>query len=85
MGSIDGRISHLEGRIGLGSEAEEARHRRQSQEELRAEAIRELNAFEHRIRSMSPEERQAWRNRPSRQEELEELEDLIRQRREDGF
>jgi hypothetical protein len=33
---------------------------------------------------MSESEWQAWRNRPSRQAEIQELENLIRQRREDG-
>ena len=80
MGSLNGRIERLEGRVGIPkAEAEREEERRMS--ETRARVIAELNAFEDRIRSMSEAEREAWRNDPSRQAELRELEERIERRR----
>ena len=80
MGSLNGRIERLEGRVGIPkAEAEREEERRMS--ETRARVIAELNAFEARIRSMSEAEREAWRNDPRRQAELRELEAELEKRR----
>jgi hypothetical protein len=56
--------------------------KRAALEKRRAE-IRELEAFEARIRSMSPEEHKAWRERPEWAAEVEALEAELRRRGEE--
>jgi hypothetical protein len=80
VGSLNGRIERLEGRIGI-PKAEAEREEEKRMSETRARVIAELNAFEDRIRSMSEAEREAWRNDPRRQAELRELEERIERRR----
>ena len=83
MGSLNGRIERLEGRVGIPkAEAEREEERRMS--ETRARVIAELNAFEDRIRSMSEAEHRAWRKDPRRQAEIRALEEQIERRRRGG-
>jgi hypothetical protein len=83
VGSLNGRVSKLEGRVGIPkAEAEREEERRMS--ETRARVIAELNAFEDRMRRMSEPEREALRNDPRRQAELRELEEQIERRRRGG-
>jgi len=83
VGSLNGRIERLEGRVGIPkAEAEREEERRMSA--TRARVIAELNAFEDRMRRMSAPEREAWRNDPRRQAELRELEERIERRRRGG-
>jgi hypothetical protein len=78
MGSLNGRLDRLEGRIGI-SESEGAK--RQYTEERRAEIIAELEA---RLGRMSEPEREAWLNNPRRQAALRELEEHVERRRRGG-
>jgi hypothetical protein len=83
VGSLNGRVSKLEGRVGIPkAEAEREEERRMS--ETRARVIAELNAFEDRMRRMSEPEREALRNDPRWQAELRELEEQIERRRRGG-
>jgi len=80
VGSLNGRIERLEGRIGIPkAEAEREEERRMS--ETRARVIAELNAFEDRIRSMSEAERRAWRESEEYQAEIRALEAELERRR----
>ena len=80
MGSLNGRVSKLEGRVGIPkAEAEREEERRMS--ETRARVIAELNAFEARIRSMSEAERRAWRESEECQAEIRALEAELERRR----
>jgi hypothetical protein len=80
VGSLNGRISKLEGRVGIPkAEAEREEERRMS--ETRARVITELNAFEARIRSMSEAERRAWRESEECQAEIRALEAELERRR----
>ena len=80
MGSLNGRVSKLEGRVGIPkAEAEREEERRMS--ETRARVIAELNAFEDRIRSMSEAERRAWRESEECQAEIRALEAELERRR----
>ena len=76
MGSLNGRISKLEGRIPTSQEAE----KHQRAEDRRA-AIAELEAFEARIRTMSEAEHRAWRESEECQAEIRALEAELERRR----
>jgi chromosome segregation ATPase len=83
VGSLNGRVSKLEGRVGIPkAEAEREEERRMS--ETRARVIAELNAFEARIRSMSEAEHRAWRESEECQAEIRALEEQIERRRRGG-
>jgi chromosome segregation ATPase len=60
MGSLNGRLDRLEGRIGIPKPKAEQQARRMS--EKRERVIAELEALEAHIKSMSKAEREAWRN-----------------------
>jgi hypothetical protein len=80
MGSLNGRLERLEGRIGIPkTEAERAKERRMS--ETRARVIAELEAFEARRRSMSEAEHRAWRESEECQAERRALEAELERRR----
>jgi hypothetical protein len=80
VGSLNGRIERLEGRIGIPkADAEREVERRMS--ETRARVIAELNAFEARIRSMSEAERRAWRESEEYRAEIRALEAELERRR----
>ncbi len=78
MGSMNGRLRRLEGRI----EPPEDDAERRRYEERRAEIKAELEALEARRRRMSPEEHKAWRESPEWAAEKEALEAELRRRRE---
>jgi hypothetical protein len=83
VGSLNGRIERLEGRVGIPkAEAEREAERRMS--ETRAQVIAELTAFEVRIRSMSEAEHRAWRESEECQAEIRALEEQIERRRRGG-
>jgi hypothetical protein len=73
VGSMNGRLRRLEGRIGPPQDTDE--------EKRRARVIAELQRMEARLRSMSPEEHKAWRESPEWAAEKEALEAELERRR----
>jgi chromosome segregation ATPase len=78
MGSLENRLSRLEGRTGISPEDEA---KRQHTEKRRAEIRAELEALEARRRSMSKAEWKAWRESPEWQAEKRALEAELERRR----
>jgi hypothetical protein len=74
MGSLNGRIERLEGRIPAPKD--------EGAEPRRSEIIAELDALAARMRSMSPEELEAYRARPENVAARRALEEEIRRRQE---
>ena len=70
MGSLDRRLKKLEGRTEPAAE-----------DPRRAEINAELSRIEAHIRSLSPEELEAWRNSPEQVAVRRELEARIKRRR----
>jgi hypothetical protein len=73
VGSLNGRLRRLEGRIEPPQDTDE--------EKRRARVIAELQSLEARLRHMSPEEHKAWRESPEWAAEKEALEAELERRR----
>ena len=75
------RLERLEGRL---PDPREDVEKHQRTEERRAEIIAELEAFEHRLRNMSKDEHEAWRESEEYTNGVRELEAELERRRRGG-
>ena len=80
MGSLNGRLDRLEGRIGI-PKTEAQREQEREQERRKQRVIAELTALEAHIKRMSKAERDAWRNSPQQLTLRAEFEEHERRRR----
>ena len=80
MGSLNGRLERLEGRLDISkTEAEREEERRKA--EVRERINDELRALEARRRSRTQEEQEAWRNSPQQLARRAAFEEHERRRR----
>jgi hypothetical protein len=83
LSSLGRRLEALEGELRI-PETEAQREEEKRRSEVRARINAELKRAEARVRRMSPEELEAWRNDPRRLAELEDLKERLERRRRDG-